>query len=509
MNKTEDKSMKIGLNVFADRILAGDTGAEVTDEGSLIDFAVCHIEGHNKTVAESVELAQRLREHFEAQDTDFIVNFEFQNWHEDCTAPDGYSWSENENGCHRLKLPEEFVKGLAQSPRFKGIMYDELEHCIIHRNPTLQLSSRLKKIMPVFPPYKGRDVLGQGELLSSQLKDYASSFKQNGAPAVLGEHVYPVLFHQFARAGLYPNFKSLKENTSNIIFSIAAGAALQYNTPLYNCVDNWFRLSSPGHSPQEIYYNLLFAYYAGVDYAYVESISVMTDGKELTEYGKKFKQFCKEYKARHRDYSIRDYRPEIGIISYDTGYWGQWYPIIFKKCLLGNPKIKPDKRSREIFRIFNLLTHNESCKNGLSWCRISPWYLRHKHFSFASLNSTAVFDHNADSSVLDSLRLCLLCGVHISQDTLNAVRACVRDKGLTVVAPRRFVPQDILDRARGKSCEISDGLGKWIVIGRYDKGLKKYIKPFLGKKGEMRLTFAQREVVLKIGDDKDSFTVKE
>lgn len=503
-----DKTMKIGLNVFADKVVSDDKSlSSVTDNGRLIDFAVCHVEGQNCTLAQSVELSQKLAKIFEAQNTDFIANFEYQNWNENCTASDGTQWADKSDGCHRMKLPDEFVKSLSESKNFKGIMYDEFEHSIINRNPIFQMSSRLKKIFPVFPFSESPDALQQGELLSAQLKEYADSIKRNGAPSIFGEHVYPVFFHIFARSGITPNYKSLKENISNVIFSFAAGAALQYDMPLYNCVDNWFQFTNPGHSAREMYSNLLFAYYAGVDCTYVESINVMTDGEKLTEHGKEFRRFCTEYQGRERSYNIKDYRPEIGIINYDTGYWGQWYPILFKKCLFGNPKIKPDYRSKEIFKVFNILTHGETCKNGLSWCRISPWSLKNKHFSFASLNSTAVFDHETDRNVLDSLKLCFLCGIHISDETIEAVKACVKENGLIAVTPERFAPAEILSQSDGKISEINDGKGKWIVIKKYNGKLKKHIRDFIGKKGEMRLTFANKEIIMKINSDRDSFSV--
>ncbi|MCQ2479144.1 MAG: hypothetical protein MJ120_00790 [Clostridia bacterium] len=501
--------MKIGLNVFADQIVNGNKAADiVTDNGKLIDFAVCHVDGQNYTIPQATELAHTLNDVFEKQDTDFITNFEYANWREDCTAPDGTQWAENSDGCHRVKLPDEFVKALAESKKFKGIMYDEFEHAIINRNTSIQLATKFKKILPVFPFSKERDAIKQGKLLKEQIIEYVDSFKSQGAQSMLGEHVYPVLLHKFAESGIIPNYKSLKENFSNVAFSIAAGAAMQYDLPLFNCVDNWFMNTNPGHSPSEMYYNLLFAFLAGVDCAYVESVNVMTDKGKITEHGEEFRRFCKEYKDKNREYSIKDYRPEIGIIRYDDGLWGQWYPILFKKCLFGNPKIKPDYRSKEYFKIFNILTHGETCKNGLSWDRISPWMFFHKHFSFASLNSTAVFDHNADKKVLDSLKLCFLCGIHISEKTLKEVRNCVRENGLTVVTPKRFAPSEIAAQAKGKICEINDGKGKWIVIRSYrTKGLKNSVKDFIGKKGEMRLTFADREIIMKINGDRDSFSV--
>ena len=503
--------MKIGLNVFADSIEKGDVPTKaVTDDFELIDFAVCHVEGRSYTLERAIELARTLSDFFEKRDTDFITNYEYANWNEDCTAPDGTEWADKTDGCHRVRLPAEFVEALSKSKRFKGIMYDELEHIITNRNPTIQIHTRLKKIIPVFPVLKSRDPIKQSDLLTRQLTEYVRGFKENGAPSFFGEHVYPVFFHKFAECGIIPNYKSLKENFSNVAFSIAAGAAMQYDLPLFNCVDNWFMNTNPGHDADEMYYNLLFAYLAGVDCAYVESVGVMADEDgNLTPHGEKFRQFCREYKDKERGYSIKDYRPETGIIRLDDGYWGQWYPVIFKRCLFGNPKIKPDFRSKEMLRAMNILTHGKTCKNGISWGRVSPWYIKNrKHFSFVPLNSAAVFDHNADRKVLDSLKLCFLCGIYISQKTLDAVRDCVRENGMTAVAPKRFLPDDIKAQTKGNICEIKDGRGKWIAIKSYRcHSLAKHVREFIGNGDEMRLTFTDREIVMKINGDKDSFTV--
>lgn len=509
MNKEQNKPMKIGLNVFGNRITEGDKAtAAVTDDGRLIDFAVCHFEGRSYTLNESLETVRVLSRFFEERGVHFILNCEYQNFNEYDTASDGCEWADKSDGCHKLRLPDELMSVLSESKCFDGVMYDEFEHMIINRNPTIQIATKLRKIIPAFPLLKTNDGFEQGEYLKKQLKEYVDSFISKGSPAFFGEHVYPVMFHTFAESGITPNYKSLKENISNIAFAMAAGAALEYKLPLYNCIDNWFALTNPGHSAEEMYYNLLFAQKAGVDCAYSESVLVMADDEgNLTEHGRKFRQFCEEYKDAERNYSISDYRPEIGIVHYDDSYWGQWYPVLFKKTLFGNPKIKPDFRSKEIFKIFNIITHGETCKNGFSWGRFSLWSLR-KHFSFVSMNSTAVFDHRAGWECFDSLKLCFLCGIHISDETLKYAAKAVKENGMTVVTPKRFVPREILSQAKGSISEIRDGKGKWIVVKNYKvSNLKKYVKEFLGTKGEMRLTFSNEEVVMKIKNGGNTFDI--
>lgn len=507
------KDMKIGLNVFANDILGGNQDYNlVTSNGTLVDYTVCHFDPASKTVNQAINDVYTISNKFKESDTDFIANFEFQNFNMEATGPDGYSWVDNSDGCHRLSLSPDYLKALAGCENCKGVMIDEFEHAIINRNASIQLDSKLKFILPAFPLAKTRDAYTQGEYLSGQINSYVGNIKSTGIKSVYGEHVFPVLYHEFAQNGITPNFKSQKESHTTVQYAIAAGAALEYGMPLSTCIDNWYFNKNPGHSAEEMYQNFVFAYNAGVNEAYSESVSVMTvdsDGRELTDHGRKFMQFCQEYKDKTRSYDISDYRPEIGIIRYDDTYYGQWLPVVFKGILFGNNRIKPDYRSKEYIKVLNILTNGESARGGLSWDMFRIASLK-KHRSFTTFNSTAVFDHQVKKETLDSLKLCFLCGVYISDDTIKDVRECVQDNGMTVVTTKRFLPKDILKKVRGPFCEIKDGNGKWLVIDSFDNiFLKSYLKPYLGKKNEIRLTFKDREVVMQISKDGNSVTVKE
>ncbi len=507
------KNMKIGLNVFANDFLRGELGYEnVTLNGKLVDYTVCHFDPASKTVSQAIKDVEFVSEKFKESGTDFIANFEFQNFDLTAVGPDGYSWIDNSNGCHRLTLHPDYLKALAKCENCKGIMLDEFEHTIINKNASIQLDSKLKYVLPVFPLADTRDAYTQGEYLNEQLNSYVESIKSSGIKSVYGENVFPVLYHKFAQTGIMPNFKSQKESYTTVQYAIAAGAALEYGIPLSTCIDNWYFNKSPGHSAEEMYQNFVFAYYAGVNEAYSESIHIMTvdsDGRELTDHGKKFMQFCEEYKGKERNYDISDYRPEIGIIRYDDTYYGQWLPIIFQGVLFGNNKIRPDYRSKEYIKVLNLLTNGESARGGISWDMFKPASLK-KHRSFSTFNSTAVFDHQVRKQTLDSLKLCFLCGIYISDETIKDVRDCVQNNGMTVVTTKRFLPKDIAAKVKCPFCEIKDGKGKWLVVDSFNNILlKPYLKPYLGKKNEMRLTFKDKEVIMQISKDGNSFTVKQ
>ncbi len=502
----DGKNMRLGINMNFNSV--GEDSPQFKCVCDKVDFMVAHTDPQFEPLPVSTEKTLAAAKLLDERGIDYVANFEFQNFGHDATAPDGTEWVYNTETLHRLAIPDEYIKALNASEHFKGVMYDEFEHAIINQNVSIIMASKGKIKKSVFPLLDGKDPYEQGELLNRQIGEYAAEIKGKGAEIFVGEHVFPVLFHTFARNGMIPNFKSQKESVTNLNFAIAAGAALQYGTPLWTCVDCWFRMTNPGHSADEMYYNLKFADLAGVNNAYVESTSVFIDEKgNPNGYAEKFAAFSESGINRERDYDIHDYRPEIGIIRYDDTYWGQGDPVIWRYMLYGNKKIKPGIRSKEILGIFHLITHGETSRHCFNWDKVHPWALR-RHRSFMTMNSVAVFDDRVCKG-LESLRLCFLSGIHISDETLAYVAKLVRENGLTVVTPKRFAPAHIREKAKKRYSEVADGKGLWIVTDRISSnGFKKRIAPFTGNKGEIRLTFeGGKEIKLKIAKDGDSFKV--
>ncbi|MCR5150538.1 MAG: hypothetical protein K6B52_04880 [Clostridiales bacterium] len=451
-------------------------------------------------MAENKQIAEKVGEVLSEKSISFVCNFEQQNFVEDMSSPDGFQWAEKQAGCHRAVLPSEFCDSLNKYSNCDGFMYDELEHCIINRNVSIYLASKLKKDLPVFEVIKTSSLLEQGELLDKQLGSYVDQLKAAGAKTVSGEHVFPVLFHRFAKTGIIPNFKSQKESMSNIQFAIAAGAALQYKTPLWNCVDLWCRMTFPGHSERELYSNLEFAYYAGVNRVYVEALSGISNGEKLNSYGETFMSFLREYSGKERNYDITSYKPQVGIIRYDDSFWGQGAtPVMWRNMLLGNPALKVKKENREWVHAFNVITHGESGNGGLSYDRVSLWLIK-KHRSFASMNSAVVFDDNSGYEDLKTLKLCFLCGPYISEKTLSAVQRLVTENGLTVVTKKKYLPEPFVHK---KSINVfSQGSGKWISVNSFkNPALKTLIEPLLGEKGYITLNFAEKDLKFRISTD--------
>ena len=510
MSGKADKKMLVGLNVFDSDVLNSKPAFELTAGGGIpLDYVVCHFDPYKTSLEEAVKNAKTVGEKFKELGMDFVANFEFQNFKYDCASPDGTQWAYNGEGLHRLELPGEYAEVLASCGNLAGIEYDELEHCIINRNLTIELSSKGKIKAPVFPLSESIDPCVQEDVLCGQLKEYADKIKGNGSPALTGEHVFPVLFHVFARSGIIPNFKSQKESCSNLQFAVAAGAALEYGTPLWNCVDLWYRLKNPGHSPDELYSNLEFAYFAGVNRVYVESSHPMVKDGALTEHGIKFKEFCEKYRGKDRDYDMSDYTPEICIIRQDDSFWGQWDPVAWKNMLFGNKSIKPDKRSKEYLKALNTLTYGRSFKSGLSWDRIGFSFLT-RHRSFLPMNSLAVFDDRVGFEALKSVKLCFICGRTLSEETAAAVDKLVNENGMIAVTTADHLPAELKGKVKGSYCEIKSGNGSYIAVKNFlSRKLKKRIKPFLYDDEHIRLTFGEKEIKLKISPNGETFEITE
>ena len=499
-----DKKLKIGYHTDE------KTGAKnnicfygPAKEGAGVDFILCHIDPHkDKTPAENCDLVKENARKIKELGATYIANFEYQNFIYDCSFKDGIDFANQPDGTHRIEINQEYFDALNGENNLDGLMYDELEHCIINRNFSILMESKFKTDAPVFKT--DADSFDEQEaLLDRQLCDYAKRGKALGAKALSGEHVFPVMFHIFARNGIIPNFKSQKESVSNIQFAIAAGAALQYDMPLWNCVDLWYRMTYPGHSADEMYHNLVFAYLCGVNRVYVESSSRFYDGENITEYGEKFNRFTSEYRNKERDYDISDFTPEIGIVRCDDTFWGQGVlPIPWKGMLFGNPKIKIHKASREYIKVLNLITHGSTGNGGICADRIELRSLK-KHRSFVPMNNAAVFDDRVRKDKLKTLKLCFLCGEKISAETLEDVSVLVKE-GLIAVTTKKYAPSNI--KVKGAYSEVADGKGKWIIVNDFgNKKLKKALASYLGSKDEMVYKFGDKVIRMKITNNGEGF----
>ena len=500
-----DKNMKLGLNVF-ERQMLEDQPEYNLPLSCGADFIFCHTTPEKLDFPDEYEKASRLSALAAERGAGLVADFEFQNVAKSFPGSGGGDWCAAPDGGHRLCPDPVFIRALNGSGNLWGIAYDEFEYAVSTRNLSQWWGNKLRFGAPVFPPLRTRDALTQGEAFGAALTEYVKEIKAAGAPLFAGEHVFPILFHTFARAGMIPNFKSMKESRTNLAFAVAAGAALQYGTELWTCVDLWFRQSFPGHSARELYHNLIFAYLAGVSRAYVESSPGLVKDGVLNDRGAAFLRFVKEYRGKERTYDVLDYRPEIGVIRYDDTYWGQNF--FWDHGLFGNPRVRPDGRSREWIKAVDAVTFGESGRASFNLNRIDHT-LFDRHRSFCSMNALAVFDDRVRRGTLASLKLAFLCGIHISRETLDDVASLVKENGLTVVTPPRFLPERLRLPANGGPARVRDGKGEWIVTKDFSaRGLRRLTEPFCGEPGYIRLPFSDREIVLRISADGETFGIR-
>ncbi|MBR3929522.1 MAG: hypothetical protein IKJ65_11025 [Clostridia bacterium] len=494
--------MQIGLNVFWNKYELQKNSQIMLSSGAKLDFAVCHLNVIDKTMDRACEIAEDISDTFKEYGIAYIANFEQANFAKECRGEDGFEWANHPDGTHRMVFPERLMKALDKNHNLIGVIYDEFEHMIANRNAGISLNANLN----VFTLPETASVVDDGEKLKRDLRSYVTDIGRTGVKQFAGEHVFPILYHIFASCGITPNFKSQKESFSNIQHAIAAGAAYEYDLELWNCVDMWFMRTHPGHSAKEMYNNMVFAYESGVTKMYVESSAAMVTDDEINELGKEFIRFTQEYHGKKRAFGVSDLRPDIGIIRYDDTYWGQSGILLWKRILFGDDRLKPNKKHREYLRVFHMLTHGESCANGINWGRLTPWSLK-KHRSFAGMNSTLVFDENVKKEKLESLKLCFLCGEYISPETLEAVHALVKDNGLTVITTARFLPASLKKRYIFPVRVIQEGKGQWIVVKSFRSlRLKRLIRRWLGNPHELTLRFSDHESTFRISKNGEELT---
>ena len=494
--------LSLGFNTFDSHVLNGDAHFTVPLSCGA-DFVFCHTDPTPVAGVRGKEKAARLADVFGGLGVPFIANFEFQNVIKRHTDEDGHDWCVAPDGAHRLYPNPAFIEALASRGNLLGVCYDEFDYCVSTRNLSMWLTDKTVFGAPCFPPLKTKNALTQGDAIEETLKAYVKEIKAMGAPCFAGEHVFPILYHAFARAGMIPNFKAMKENPTNLQFAVAAGAALEYGTPLWSCVDLWHRQTFPGHSPEELYRNLLFCFLAGVDLAYVESDPVLVKDGALSPHGRAWAAFINDFRGKPRDHSAADYRPTVGILRYDDAWWGQnafWY-----RGLFGNPALHPDARSKEWLRVINMLTFGQSGKQSFNLNRIDHTLLK-KHRSFVPMNGLAVFDDRPGMKALSSLKLAFLCGLTVAPETMRSVRTLVRTNGLIAVCPPRFLPAELAFMKGKTYAEIPDGKGLWIISADpADERVFQKIRPLLGEENEITLPFTNRTVRLRIEKGGESF----
>lgn len=438
--------------------------------------------------------------------------------------------------CYVVDPPDSCVKEAATlGPRFQGIVFDELEHCRLlnHHEAAADLADP-KTFRTLAQAYE--------ETLAGYRKLHAK-YAALGC-GVTATHVFPVLHHVSARAGFDPCPKIAKEFYSPVSLAIAMGAALQYGRRLTVDVDLWYYDLVPGHPPEEVWCNLLLAYWLGADRVYLEGcghnltpsgaqgipFSLMTqvtpEKYQLTAHGEMLRRFIREYLPRHpRPWSFRDVRPQVAIVRFPDSDYGQRYlkAAGWHQGLYGSPNLPPTEDTEAWFQVWNLLTFGRTGTDGLTHFRVTfaangqdrpprenAVYSLHTrplqaegHRFWGPLNGAVVFDHLVGYDRLRGIPLLFLVGTQVSDETLTALRRCAEEGAVLIIWKGLARRAGFPDYRSGVRI-IPTGKGKIVLTDAYTSAeMWQVVWPYVGRPDEIRYRFGERTVVLHRISDND------
>jgi hypothetical protein len=353
---------------------------------------------------------------------------------------------------------------LEKSSGFLGFLLDEADH--------MQINAHWPLI--AYYGYREQHYLAETEGLSlfeAQQIVFEALKRRNQAcrlanQSAIVEHLFPVMMHTVAKAGLNLSPKILKETCGPAMLAVAMGAARQYNVDFWIDVDYWWHNETLGHSVERFTSALLLAYWSGASRIYVEGGAQWSKGHPLgQEIENTYKHFIQEYIPTHpRSYDWHCYQPKIAIIRYDDtcfdqrqGYLGE-YP----GPLYGHVPAKYE--NYEWLNIWSLLSHGFIRTDSLS----HQWESRrfYSRTLFVPLDNVVVYDHEVSIELLSGIKLIFLSGMKINPQTFEAVASRVQ-AGAVCVLPPRLAPLSSGFNGIKKLTIVPDGIGRWIVVPEF------------------------------------------
>lgn len=423
-------------------------------------------------------------------------------------------------GTGRGELSAELVQKAQKSPYFKGLLYDETEHMQLH-------SSQYGKS----GCYQWADPHGKtADRVEQEIGDEIRSVSKRFHDAPMySEHVFPVMFHTFSRAGIRPCPKLLKEEFQPLQLAVAMGAAKQYGRELGICIDLWgmdvghwfMRLwGLPAHSPEEFKSGLRLAYYMSPSMMFVENMDALLRNTENgfvdTEFGEIFLEFIHDFVPKHPlDYSHLDVECDIAVIHADDACISK-SGNFDGNGLFGSRDLLPDERVNSFIDVMYTLLHRTSSNRALTYhlsefggfaCSkyerteetLSQLPLLHGvpkeeetllHPIFHPLNRTLVFDQYVKPQDIGDARLLIVCGSRLGPSTVKTVAQKVQE-GAVAVIPAYF-EKDFAE-ALGQS-----GSGKWVVVPDFTGSeFQAAVQPYLGNQEEWKIRFKGKDLTIK------------
>ncbi len=434
-------------------------------------------------------------------DIDWVANLESPNFVKKHIDEKGRDWYNRSDGRHFFLMPDEMLEEFAACEKLWGFMYDEAAHMQNCRNKIAGLDQPW-----VFDP-EGYELERAADGFVQAVSELQRLHAQYGI-CLSSEHVFPVLYHGFARAGWTAGTKVLKENWSPAYVACALGAALQYEPELWITPALWYGGKYPGHSPEEYASALLLAYHMGADCIYTENLAFnhkekpqgglvqMTAGDyTLTPWGEVTRWFAKQYMpANPRAYTFRDIRPRVAIVRRPDACWGQsdsWLP----NTLFGHKQWQSNETTEAWLAIWHLLSRGVIPKDALTWHntklrKSQPYQV------FCPLDGVVVFDDRVGLQHLSGIEVIFLTGLGVTEPTLKAIEQCVTE-GATCVSLPHLLPHRVRS-ITGDAGELKDGDGLWIAITDFlTASVRNRVAHVLPEEDVIRYRFGNQEVAFR------------
>ena len=175
-------------------------------------------------------------------------------------------------------------------------------------------------------------------------------------------------------------------------------------------------------------------------------------------------------------------------------YWKDWF--------FGAYDLRTSPESEEWIKAWHTITHGMVKKESLSW-NAGNVYEGMPYRCFAPANSVVVYDDSVRKEHLGTVKLAFLCGLFMSEGTLEDVGLLVRENGLVVVTSSRFAPRELVDQYEGGTQAFNSGKGKWIITDDMaGDAVKEMVTPWIGNDNEIVFRFkGNRKVVMTISPD--------
>nr|WP_201468845.1 hypothetical protein [Microbacterium hydrocarbonoxydans] len=393
-------------------------------------------------------------------------------------------------GTNRYDVDPHLIGAAAAAGALVGMLYDEPEHLQIHAD-----QYRRDAHLPQFGQTEGLPAEQAIAVIDAAVRRMIDTIDVAtdtvGAPRVpvLAEHVFPVMFHFLARAGMTPAPKVMKESFQPLQLGTALGAALQYDRELWICADLWGpdigpwatrAPGFPGHSPAEFASALRLAHHFAPTRLFVENIDALVrhhgDGKvEATEHGEVWREFALDWAPQNAPaWSYRDARPDVALVHADDSDFGRGARPF------GNRLTAAPEAARSVFAAWHALSHGQlpetgSCmhipgfdfpRHGLDTVPRPDFPLARgaatptrTHGLFQAVRGVIAYDEHVRPQTLEDAELIVVAGSRLPSATLAGLRSCA-EKGATVLIAAW------LCGAHAASTRV--GTGRWIVYESFD-----------------------------------------